>query len=82
MAESEFSEAFLANLNRRKIGPFMGDEEGTAQMKRLLGNANFDSALATRRFTRMLFDKMAERDGKVLLVKDQLRQGVTPALTH
>lgn len=77
MAESGFSEAFLGRINRRKVGPFMGDEEGAAEMKRLLDNANFDSALGTLRFTRALFAKMAERDGKALLVKDQLRQGVT-----
>ncbi len=77
MAESGFSEAFLGRLNRRKVGSFMGDEEGAAEMKRLLDNANFDSALGTLRFTRALFAKMAERDGKALLVKDQLRQGVT-----
>lgn len=77
MAESGFSEAFLGRLNRRKVGPFMGDEEGAAEMKRLLDNANFDSPLGTLRFTRALFAKMAERDGKALLVKDQLRQGVT-----
>lgn len=77
MAESGFSEAFLGRINRRKVGPFMGDEEGAAEMKRLLDNANFDSALGTLRFTRALFAKMGERDGKALLVKDQLRQGVT-----
>jgi hypothetical protein len=77
MAESGFSEAFLGRLNRRKVGPFMGDEEGAAEMKRLLDNANFDTPLGTLRFTRALFAKMAERDGKALLVKDQLRQGVT-----
>jgi ABC-type lipoprotein export system ATPase subunit len=76
MAESGFSEAFLGRLNRRKVGPFMGDEEGAAEMKRLLDNANFDSALGILRFTRALFTKMAERGGKALLVKDQLRQGV------
>lgn len=77
MAESGFSEALLKRLNRRKVGPFMGDEDGAAEMKRLLDNANFDSALGTLRFTKALFAKMAERDGKTLLVKDQLRQGVT-----
>lgn len=77
MAERGFAEAFLGRLNRRKVGPFMGDEEGAVEMKRLLDNANFDSALGTLRFTRRLFAKMAERDGKALLVKDQLRQGVT-----
>lgn len=77
MAESGFSEAFLARLNRRKVGPFMGDEEGAAEMKRLLDSANFDSALGTLRFTKGLFEKMAERDGKPLLLKDQLRQGMT-----
>jgi len=76
MAERGFSEAFLGRLNRRKLGPFMGDEEGAAEMKRLLDNTNFDSALGTLRFTNALFKKMAERDGKPLLVKDQLRQGV------
>lgn len=77
MAESGFSNAFLGRLNRRKVGSFMGDEEGAAEMKRLLDNTNFDSALGTLRFTKALFAKMAERDGKTLLVKDQLRQGVT-----
>jgi ABC-type lipoprotein export system ATPase subunit len=77
MAESGFSEAFLGRLNRRKVGPFMGDEEGAAEMKRLLDSANFDSALGTLRFTNGLCEKMAERDGKPLLLKDQLRQGVT-----
>lgn len=77
MAESGFSEAFLGRLNRRKVGPFMGDEEGAAEMKRLLDNANFDSARGTLRFTQALFARMAERDGKALLVKDQLRQGQT-----
>ena len=77
MAESGFSEAFLGRLNRRKVGPFMGDEEGAAEMKRLLDSANFDSALGTLRFTNGLCKKMAERDGKPLLLKDQLRQGVT-----
>ena len=76
MTESGFSEAFLGRLNRRKVGPFMGDEEGAAEMRRLLDNANFDSALGILRFTRALFAKMAERGGKTLLVKDQLRQGV------
>jgi hypothetical protein len=77
MAERGFSETFLGRINRRKVGPFMGDEDGAAEMKRLLDNANFDSALGTLRFTRKLFAKMGERDGKALLVKDQLRQGVT-----
>jgi len=77
MAESGFAESFLGRLNRRKVGPFMGDEEGAAELKRLLENANFDSAHGTLRFTRMLFAKMVERDGKALLVKDQLRQGVS-----
>ncbi len=44
MAESGFSESFLGRLNRRKIGPFKGDEEGATEIKRLLDNANFDSA--------------------------------------
>jgi ABC-type lipoprotein export system ATPase subunit len=77
MAESGFSEAFLGRLNRRKLGTFMGDEEGATAMRRLLDNANFDSALGTLRFTDGLFKKMVERDGKPLILKDQLRQGVT-----
>lgn len=77
MAETGFSESFLNRLNRRKLGPFMGDEEGAAEMRRLIENANFDSALGTLRFTRELFAKMTVRDGKSLLLKDQLRQGVT-----
>jgi ABC-type lipoprotein export system ATPase subunit len=77
MAESGFSDALLGRLNRRKIGPFMGDEEGAAEMKRLLDHASFDSALGTLRFTKALFKKMSERDGRPLSVKDQLRQGIT-----
>lgn len=77
MAARGFSGSFLGRLNRRKVGPFMGDEEGAAEMKRLLDSANFDSALGTLRFIRTLFSRMAERDGKPLLLKDQIRQGVT-----
>lgn len=77
MAENGFSEAFLNRLNRRKMGPFMGDDEGAQEMKRLLDNAHFDTARGALRFTRALFEKMSERDGRPLLVKDQLRQGVT-----
>ncbi|MEZ6016073.1 MAG: hypothetical protein R3F49_13215 [Planctomycetota bacterium] len=77
IAESGFSEALLARINRRKAGPFMGDAEGAAELKRLLDNANFDSACGTLRFTRALFGAMMERDGKGLLIRDQLRQGVT-----
>jgi hypothetical protein len=77
MAESGISDAFLGRLNRRKVGPFMGDEEGATEMKRLLDYPNFDSALGTLRFTKALFNKLAQRDGNPLLLKDQLRQGVT-----
>lgn len=77
-AETGFADAFLGRLNRRKLGPFMGDEEGAAEMKRLLDAANFDSALGTLRFTRKLLKRMSFRDEKPLFVKDQLRQGVTP----
>ncbi|MCR4345973.1 MAG: hypothetical protein NUV55_02015 [Sulfuricaulis sp.] len=82
MAESGFSEAFLSRLNRRKVGPFMGDEEGAAEMRRLIDSANFDSALGALRFTRMIFKRMAEREGKPLLVKDQLRQDGTVQELH
>jgi len=77
MAESGFAESFLGRLNRRKVGPFMGDEEGAAEMKRLLDSATFDSPLGSLRFTKALLNKMTERDGRQLLVKDQLRQGVS-----
>lgn len=78
MAESGFLENFLRCLNRRKAGPFMGEEEGTMEMKKLLENTNFDSALSILRFTRTLFAKMTSlRDGKPLQVKEQLRQDVT-----
>ncbi|MDR3214455.1 MAG: hypothetical protein LBT71_11140 [Azoarcus sp.] len=77
MAESEFSKKFLGHLNRRKSGPFMGDEDGEAEMRKLIDNTNFDCALGTLRFAKTLFAKMIEHDGKTLLVKDQLKQGVT-----
>jgi hypothetical protein len=77
MAESGFATSFLSRLNRRKVGPFMGDEEGGAEMKRLLDSANFDSARGTLRFARAVFERMSERDGKPLLVKDQMRQGAS-----
>jgi ABC-type Mn2+/Zn2+ transport system ATPase subunit len=77
MAQSGFAEAFLGKLNRRKFGCFMGDEEGAGEMKRLLDGANFDSALGTLRFIKTLFKRLSEREGRQLLVKDQLRQGVT-----
>jgi hypothetical protein len=78
MAESGFSESFLGRLNRRRLGAFMGEEEGAAEMKRLLDRANFDSAPGTLRFIRALFKKLGERDGKALSIRDQLKQGVTP----
>lgn len=77
MAQSGFAEAFLGRLNRRRFGPFMGDEEGASEMKRLLNAANFDSALGILRFIKTLFRRLSERDGRSLLLKDQLRQGVT-----
>ena len=77
MAQRGFAEAFLGRLNRRRFGPFMGDEEGAVEMRRLLNAANFDSALGTLRFIRTLFKRLSERDGRSLLLKDQLRQGVT-----
>jgi hypothetical protein len=77
MAESGFSESFLGLLNRNRVGPFRGDEDGAAEMKRLLDNANFGSTSGILRFTRELLAKMTDRDGRALLVKDQLRQGVT-----
>jgi ABC-type lipoprotein export system ATPase subunit len=78
MAETGFAESFLSRLNRRRVGPFMGDEEGAAEMRRLLDNSNFESALGAIRFTRRLFAKMGVRDGKALQLKDQLRNGVSP----
>jgi len=77
MAETGFADSFLGRLNRRRSGAFMGDEEGTAEMKRFLDHANFESALGTLRFARRLLKKLTERDGKPLSVKDQLRQGAT-----
>lgn len=76
MAETGFSEGFLSRLNRRKVGPFMGDEEGAAELKKFLDNANFETPWGILQFTNGLREKMASRDGKPLLLKDQLRQGV------
>ncbi len=78
IADSGFASTFLGRLNRRKTGPFMGDEDGSVEMKRILDNTDFDSAIGTLRFVKMLFRKLAERDGKPLLLQDQLRNGILP----
>lgn len=77
MNESGFSESFLGRLNRRKIGPFMGDQEGSSEMKSLLDEANFESARGVVRFVEGLFDMMTLSAGRQLMLIDQLRQGVS-----
>lgn len=77
MTETGFSEGLLARIDRRKSGPFMGEEEGALEMRRLLDSANFDSARGTLRFVNTLLAELSEKEGYGSLVKDQLRQGVT-----
>jgi ABC-type lipoprotein export system ATPase subunit len=77
MTQSDFAEKFLNRINRRKVGSFMGEEDGGLALKRLLDSAHFDTACGIRQFTRTLFQKMREHDGKPIEIKDQLRQGIT-----
>ena len=78
MTESGFAEEFWNLINRRKVGPFRGEEESVTKMNSLLNNANFDSAHGTLRFTQTLLDKMEKHEGKPQLIKEQLKKGVTP----
>ena len=75
MAQNGFSESFLSRINKRKIGPFMGEDEGGAELKRLLDATHFDSSLGTLRFANKLLAKMMNHAGRRLEIKDQLRQG-------
>lgn len=73
-----FSEKFLSFVHQGKIGPFSGIDEGGQELKNLLDATNFDSALATLRFTRRLLGEMKRYRGSTLEVKDQLVSGVSP----
>ncbi len=77
IAEHGFNEGFLGRLNRRKVGAFMGEAGGTAEMRKLLEGADFEAEEGTIAFTRDLFHALRQHDGKSLSVNDQLRQGVT-----
>lgn len=75
--ENGFANRMLSLINRRRTGSFMGEEEGNAEMKRLLDSANFNSALGVLRFAKKVLCKLTSRDGKTLLLRDQLRQGAS-----
>jgi len=75
VAQNGFSESFLGRVNKRKIGPFMGEDEGGAELKRLLDATHFDSPLGTLRFANNLLQKMTNHGERRLEIKDQLRQG-------
>ena len=75
IVDTGFADAFLNQINQRRVGPYAGVEEGAAELKRLLDTTNFDSALGTLRFTRKLFCNMRKHDGRMLDIKDQLKQG-------
>ena len=75
IVQTGFLEAFLSKINQRKTGSFAGVEEGAAELKRLLGATNWDSALSVLRFTRKLVKKLKKYGSQKLEIKDQLKQG-------
>lgn len=75
MAEAGFASGFLGRINRRKSGPFMGDEEGSAEMKAMLESADFESPSGALLFATNVLERMKVRDGKPLSLIEQLRQG-------
>lgn len=75
--ENGFANRMLSLINRRRTGSFMGEDEGNAEMKRLLDSANFNSALGVLRFTKIVLNKLTKREGRPLLLRDQLRQGAS-----
>jgi ABC-type lipoprotein export system ATPase subunit len=75
MSESGFAEQFLRRIDRRKNGPFMGEEDGTAEMRRLLDVASFDTQKGILDFTSSILLGMTGADGRQLSILDQLRQG-------
>ncbi len=77
MSEIGFAEQFLRRIDRRKNGPFMGEEDGTAEMRRLLDVASFDTQEGIVDFTSSILLGMTNADGKQLSILDQLRQGVS-----
>jgi hypothetical protein len=77
IAQSGFSDEFLAHIDQRKIGAFTGLDEGGAALKGLLDATNWNSALSTLRFTRRLFKRLTSHGGRSLDIREQLKQDVT-----
>ncbi len=74
MVQSGLSDSFLAKVNQRKTGSFMGVDEGTAELKQLVDATNWDSALGTLRFIRRLINKLRKYNGKKMEIRDQLNK--------
>jgi ABC-type lipoprotein export system ATPase subunit len=75
IVQSGFHEEFLGKINQRRTGAFAGIEEGAAELKRLLGVTNWNSAKSVLRFTRDLLAKLKGVNGRALDISEQLRQG-------
>ncbi len=71
-----FAGHFLSFIDQRRLGPFLGTDEGSREMKHLIDETDFDSALDVLRFTRRLFRKMTLHQGRTLGVKDQVNRGI------
>lgn len=77
ITENGFAEGFLGRINRRKMGAFMGEEEGNAEIKKLLEATDFDSPRSTLRFGQKLISLLEGDGNRKLEPKEQLRGGFT-----
>jgi len=77
VTESGFADAFLRLVDRRPAGPWRGIEDSSAQLSELLQSTDFDSVLATARFTRKLIRLMRRDVESRVGVVGQLRKGTT-----
>lgn len=77
VTESGFADGFLGLVDRRPTGPWRGIEDSSAQLSALLQSTDFDSVLATARFTRKLIRLMRKDAESRVGVASQLRKGTT-----
>ncbi len=62
--ENGFADGSLGRLNRRKVGAFMGDAEGAAEMRKLLDSATFESRMVpctSHGRSSICFERLVER---------------------
>jgi predicted ATPase len=77
MAQSGFAASFLQKINKRKVGPFMGTDEGAIAVNQLLKSTNWDSPLGALQFSRHIVEMMQKHEERKLSIRDQLQTGTS-----